>query len=74
MGFNVWRIKMFRDERLKKPWFRTLNGKDGTGVGTQDLVFWQDARKYGYRCAVDCSVKVGHYDMKGDFGPEDTMW
>jgi hypothetical protein len=51
---------MFKDARLKKPWFRTLAGKDG--YGTQDLVFWQDARKYGYRCAVDCSCLVGHLD------------
>lgn len=74
MGFNLWRIAMFKDERIKRPWFRTMNGKDGLGYGTQDLVFWTEARKHGYRCAVDCSVKVGHYDLKGDFGPPDTMW
>ena len=74
MGFNVWRISLFKDERLKRPWFRTLTGKNGEGVGTQDLVFWGDARKYGYRCAIDCSVKVGHYDLAGSFGPPDTMW
>ena len=74
MGFNLWRMKMFKDERIKKPWFRTLNGKDGTGVGTQDLVFWGEARKYGYRCAIDCSVKVGHYDLTGAFGVADTMY
>jgi len=74
MGFNLWRLSMFKDERIKKPWFRTLNGKEGTGVGTQDLVFWTEARKYGYRCAIDCSVKVGHYDLKGDFGPADHVW
>jgi len=74
MGFNIWRLAMFKDARLKRPWFRTLNGKDGSGVGTQDLVFWGDARKHGYRCAIDCSVKVGHYDLEGKFGPPDTMW
>jgi hypothetical protein len=74
MGFNLWRINMFKDGRLKRPWFRTLKGKDGEGVGTQDLVFWGDARKYGYRCAIDCSVKVGHYDLEGKFGPPDMMW
>jgi hypothetical protein len=60
MGFNLWRLKMFKDPKLKKPWFRTLAGKEG--FGTQDLVFWGDARKYGYRCAVACDVKVGHWD------------
>lgn len=74
MGFNLWRLKMFKDERLKKPWFRTLNGRDGQGIGTQDLTFWSDARKYGYRCAIDCAVKVGHYDYAGAFGPPDMMW
>ncbi len=74
MGFNIWRTSMFQDERLKKPWFKTLNGSEGIGVGTQDLAFWNDARKFGYRCAVDCSVLVGHYDHTGVFGQPDTMW
>jgi len=74
MGFNLWRLSMFRDERLRKPWFKTLSGIEGTGIGTQDLYFWGDARKYGYRCAVDCGVLVGHYDFEGKFGPPDTMW
>jgi hypothetical protein len=60
MGFNLWRLSMFRDEKLRRPWFKTVSGLDG--VGTQDLYFWGDARKHGYRCAVDCSVLVGHYD------------
>jgi len=64
MGFNLWRISMFRDERLRRPWFKTLAGAEG--VGTQDLYFWGDARKYGYRCAIDCSVRVGHYDINTD--------
>lgn len=74
MGANLWRISMFKDERIKRPFFRTLNGKDGTGVGTQDLTFWSEARKYGYRCAVDCSVKVGHIDYTGDFGEKGFIW
>jgi hypothetical protein len=73
-GFTLFRLAMFKDERLAKPWFKTLNGKDGKGYGTQDLVFAGDARKYGYRCAIDCSVKVGHHDLDGAFGPPDTMY
>lgn len=65
MGFNLFRVSMFKDERLRKPWFKTTKG--GTeGFMTQDLYFWQDARKYGYRVAIDCSVKVGHYDQAAD--------
>jgi hypothetical protein len=60
MGFGLWRIKMFTDKGLRRPWFKTQAGKEG--VGTQDLFFWSDARKHGYRCAVDTRVKVGHYD------------
>jgi hypothetical protein len=68
MGFNLWRLSMFKDSRLRRPWFETTSG------GTQDLYFWGDARKYGYRCAVDCSVKVGHYDHTGAFGPKGMTW
>lgn len=67
MGFNLWRIAMFKDERIRKPWFRTIAGKEG--IGTQDLAFWSEARKYGYRCAVDCNVLVSHYDHASD-----TLW
>jgi hypothetical protein len=60
MGFNLWRMSMFKDKKLKRPLFQTKAGLEG--VGTQDLDFWNDARKHGYRCAVDCRVLVGHYD------------
>jgi hypothetical protein len=63
MGFNLWRIAMFKDDKLRRPWFKTMAADDGnSGMCTQDLHFWSDARKHGYRCAVDCSVLVGHHD------------
>jgi hypothetical protein len=67
MGFHLWRMEMFKDKRLRRPFFKTIAGKDG--VGTQDLYFWGDARKYGYRTAVDTSIAVGHYDLSTD-----TVW
>lgn len=67
MGFNLWRLSMFKDPRLRRPWFKTIAGTEG--VGTQDLYFWGDARRHGYRCAIDCSVLVGHYDHAAD-----TVW
>lgn len=73
-GFTLFRLSTFKDERLRRPWFKTLNGMGGQGVGTQDLHFWGDARKYGYRCAIDTRVRVGHYDYKGKFGQPDMMW
>ena len=66
MGFNLWKLKMFKDKKLRTPWFVTQK-KDG--IATQDLYFATDARKHGYRFAVDCSVKVGHYDVTTD-----TVW
>ena len=71
MGFTLFRLAMFKDKKLRNPWFVTQK-KDG--IATQDLYFWADAAPKGYRCAIDCSVKVGHYDLKGDFGPPDTIW
>lgn len=62
-GFALFRLQMFKDQRLQRPWFRTLASKDG--VGTQDLALWSDARKFGHRCAVDTRVKVGHMDSTG---------
>ena len=60
MGFNLWRLSMFKDQKIKRPLFQTKAGADG--VGTQDLAFWGEARKHGYRCAIDTRVLVGHYD------------
>ena len=62
MGFNLWRMKMFHDKRLRRPWFVT---QTSGGVSTQDLYAWSDFRKYGYRAAVACDVKVGHIDSNG---------
>lgn len=61
-GFTLFRLSMFKDPKLPKPFFRTYTGLEGHGVGTQDLIFWNEARKLGYRCAVDCGVLVGHLD------------
>lgn len=71
MGFNLFRVSMFKDSRLRRPWFVT---QTKNGISTQDLYFWGDARKYGYRCAIDCSIKVGHYDLAGNFGIPDHVW
>jgi len=65
MGFNLWRLSMFKDKALRRPWFKTI-ASTTEGVGTQDLYFWSDARTHGYRCAVDCDVRVGHHDHVND--------
>jgi hypothetical protein len=68
MGFVMWRLDMFKDERLRRPWFKTTKSPQ-EGVCTQDLYFSTDARKYGYRFAVDCSCLVGHLDVAAN-----VMW
>jgi hypothetical protein len=56
-------MDLFKDERIKRPLFRTVAGREG--IGTQDLSFWGEARKHGHRCAIDCGVLVGHVDGDG---------
>jgi hypothetical protein len=68
MGFNIFRLEMFKDDKLRKPWFKTTASM-AEGCYTQDLYFWADARKHGYRCAIDCANLVGHYDAV-----EDITW
>lgn len=72
MGFTMFRLDQFKDSRLRRPWFKTqVHG----GVSTQDLYYFSDCQKYGYRCAVDCSIKVGHYCYDGSIGGiPDMMW
>jgi hypothetical protein len=65
MGFTLYRLKMFKDKRLRRPWFKSAASSQ-EGVFTQDLFFAMDARKHGHRFAIDCGVRVGHYDLAAD--------
>lgn len=65
MGFTLYKVSMFKDKRLRRPWFKSAASKE-EGVFTQDLYFAMDARKHGFRFAIDCGVKVGHYDVSSD--------
>jgi len=65
MGFTLFRTSLFKDEKLRKPWFKTT-ASTTEGCATQDLYAWADFRKHGYRAAIDCSIKVGHYDLGQD--------
>lgn len=71
MGTTLFRLDMFKDPDLRRPWFKTQT--EG-GVSTQDLYFASDARKHGYRFGVDCAVMCGHHDLEGKFGPPDMVW
>lgn len=65
MGFTLFRTEMFKDKRLRRPWFKTPSSKE-EGAWTQDLYFAADMFKHGYKAAVDCSVRVGHYNADED--------
>jgi hypothetical protein len=68
MGFTLFKLDVFRDEKIPKPWFKTIqewNPHSGAQVGTQDLYFFGNARRAGHRIACDTRVKVGHIDENG---------
>jgi hypothetical protein len=70
MGFNLFRLDLFRDLAIPQPWFKTLqewNPQEGARGYTQDLYFFENARKVGHKFACDTRIKVGHYDEASDF-------
>jgi hypothetical protein len=71
MGFNLFKLDIFKNPELPKPWFKTVQEVSGGGARayTQDLYFFENAAKYGYKFACDTRVKVGHYDFNSDI-----MW
>lgn len=72
MGFTLFKMDIFKNPRLPRPFFKTVQHyREGQGVQayTQDLKFFEEAGKLGYKFACDSRVKIGHYDFAGD-----TMW
>jgi hypothetical protein len=68
MGFNLFRLDLFRDEKLPRPWFKTVQDWDttkGAELFTQDLWFYKNLKATGRRVACDTRVKVGHIDEEG---------
>lgn len=69
MGCTLFRMSMFKDERFEKPWFKTEQRYDpqtGGAAFTQDLWFFQQAKKLGYKFGCDSRIRVGHYDASTD--------
>jgi len=65
MWLTLFKLDMFKDSRIEKPWFETINdhGTDktlGIRMYTQDLQFAEKARELGYRWAIDTRIKVAH--------------
>lgn len=65
MGFTLFRLELF--QKMARPWFKTVE-EFTPGVGahamTQDLFFFENAAKQGFRVACDTRVLVGHRDTK----------
>lgn len=68
MGFNLFKLDIFKNKDIPRPWFRTVQEvvHGGARAYTQDLYFYENAAKCGYRFACDNRVKVGHYDFGND--------
>lgn len=69
MGFNLFKLDIFKDSKVPNPWFKTLEEYDlrkGTALMTQDLYFYKNIAELGYKVACDNRVKVGHYDAQAD--------
>lgn len=66
MGFTLFKMEIFKDTRIKKPWFKTLNdhSKLGPRLYTQDLQFFEKIKKAKYKVCVDSRVRLGHLDRK----------
>jgi hypothetical protein len=65
MGFDLFRLDTFKDEKIPKPWFETIQKWDPNEGGqgfTQDLKFFHEIKKLNYKVACDTRVKVGHLD------------
>jgi hypothetical protein len=68
MGFNLFKMSMFK--KVQKPWFVTEQRWDpgsGSRVYTQDLYFYERARKEGFKFACDTRIKAGHFDAENDY-------
>ena len=62
MGFTLFRRDIFKNPGFHfGQWFKTVGEKGA--MMTQDLYFFNNAQKLGYKFAVDTSCKVGHYDQ-----------
>jgi hypothetical protein len=70
MGFTLFKLSIFN--KVPKPWFKTMqeyNPSEGTKAATQDLYFFQNAAKEGFRFACDTRVRVGHLNVA-----DGTVW
>jgi len=65
MGFTLMKRKIFEDRRLSQPYFKSFQQITTTVMkqSTQDLYFYENIKKLGYRICVDTNIKCGHLDV-----------
>jgi hypothetical protein len=70
MGFTLFKMSIFKDQRIPRPFFKTTQGEydpeEGVKWMTQDIHFFTNIRNLGYKIACNTKVKVGHYDRQKD--------
>ena len=68
MGFNLYKMSCFT--RMKGPeWFKTVqewNPQTGGAQMTQDIYFYENGSKLGFKYACDTSVRCAHYDHENN--------
>ncbi|HXU06346.1 MAG TPA: hypothetical protein VN903_35565 [Polyangia bacterium] len=70
MGCTLFKMEMLLDEKFERPMFKTEQRYEpGKGVVayTQDLRFFENAAKLGYRFACSTRVLAGHVDRESGF-------
>lgn len=65
MGFTLFNLDMFREGKIEKPFFKTVEDytEEERHFCTQDLYFFKNAKRAGYRFCVDTRIKIGHLDV-----------
>lgn len=68
MGFTLMKRSIFEDERISRPFFKSVNeiGPQGPVSYTQDLFFYEKIKKLGYTICVDTGIRIGHLDVATD--------
>jgi hypothetical protein len=69
MGFTLFKTSIFKDTRIPRPFFKTMqeySPDKGLKMMTQDLYFFENISRFGYKVACNTRCKVGHYDYGND--------
>lgn len=64
-SFTLYKLGLFNDHRLSKPWFRVIPPLDTTNkLNLPDFYFFDKLHKLGYKVACDTRIRIGNLDPK----------